>query len=149
MLLLRSQHQCADGKALWNSRRVSLSRCLLFECRSSINCRLSLANWAVPTHANPVLIKSGAGFVFFPLYSYIIRNAKKWCTSKDGHSRGCRHHRLRGKLAPIHRGFPAGLDPDAECFPHSGPIGVSKNHVSLYGSSVLGDHLTIWTSNGL
>ena len=23
-----------------------------------------------------------AGFLFFPLYSYIIRNAKKWCTSK-------------------------------------------------------------------
>ena len=50
---------------------------------------------------------------------------------------------------PLPSGFPLvqALTPSVSS--HPGPVGVSKDHVSLYGPLVLGDHLTVRTSNGL
>lgn len=92
-----------------------------------------------------------AGFIFFPLCSYIIRNAKKWCTSKIAipedaaitayvvswfnTSSTFRFSVLQTLMPCI-----------SICFD---PIGISKDHVSLHGPPLLGDYLTIRTPNGL
>lgn len=95
---------------------------------------------------NSVLIKHRAPVVvFFPLHSYIIRNAKKWCKTKMAIPEDTAITAYVVSLFNISSGWALTLRNS----PHSILIGVSKNHVSLHGSPLFRYHLTIRTPNGL